>query len=76
MPNQIDEDRDARALGAQSFGLKNRLFRILWGIVWFLLASWTQPLHGWRRWLLRQFGATVGRVSMWLHPPGYGIRAT
>lgn len=32
-----------------------------WGITWVLLASWTQPFHGWRRFLLRLFGAEVGR---------------
>ncbi|WP_422374601.1 putative colanic acid biosynthesis acetyltransferase [Roseibium sp.] len=60
MTDISDPDRNAQELGAKSFGLKNRLFRILWGVTWFLLASWSQPLHGWRRFLLRQFGAKVG----------------
>ncbi|GAB4518250.1 MAG: acetyltransferase [Roseibium sp.] len=61
MTSETDVDLEARALGASSFGLSNRLFRIAWGIAWFLLASWSQPLHGWRRWLLRLFGAKVGK---------------
>lgn len=46
---------------APIFGLRHRIIRFLWGVVWVLLASWTQPLHGWRRFLLRLFGAKVGR---------------
>jgi len=43
------------------FGWRHRLVRLVWGVVWLLLASWTQPFHGWRRFLLRLFGAKVGR---------------
>jgi putative colanic acid biosynthesis acetyltransferase WcaF len=46
---------------SQNFGLKHRLLRALWGGVWLLTASWNQPLHGWRRFLLRSFGAKVGK---------------
>ena len=45
-----------------SFGLLNRLGRVLWSITWLLLARWTPPqLHAWRAMLLRLFGARVGR---------------
>lgn len=48
-------------VGAPIFGLKHRVIRMIWGLTWLLLASWTQPFHGWRRFLLRLFGAKVGR---------------
>ena len=47
--------------GGPSFGLRNRVVRLVWGVVWLLLASWTPaPLHPWRRALLRLFGARMG----------------
>lgn len=48
--------------GGYSFSLTNRLLRLFWTITWKLLASWTPPpMHGWRRYLLRCFGAQIGR---------------
>jgi len=44
-----------------SLGLQSRLRRLIWGITWVCLASWSQPFHGWRRSLLRLFGARVGK---------------
>ena len=42
-------------------GRANQAARALWGIVrLFLFAPSPRLLHGWRRWLLRRFGATVG----------------
>ncbi|MFO0852020.1 MAG: putative colanic acid biosynthesis acetyltransferase [Gemmataceae bacterium] len=42
-------------------GLRNKLARVLWGGVWlFLFRPSPRPLHGWRRFLLRCFGARVG----------------
>jgi putative colanic acid biosynthesis acetyltransferase WcaF len=51
-------------------------------VVWGLLASWTPPpLHGWRRWLLRRFGANVaptarihGSARVW-YPPNLTLEA-
>lgn len=44
-----------------SFSLGHRLFRVGWALGWLLLARWTPPpLHGWRRLVLRLFGARVG----------------
>lgn len=44
---------------------KNRLRRLLWGLAWNTLfrptPRWT--MHGWRRFLLRSFGATIGPGS-------------
>lgn len=45
-----------------SFSLKNRIARVLWGIISFLFFSTSpKPLHSWRSFLLRSFGAKVGR---------------
>lgn len=57
---------DARAYDtrgrARSFTWSNILFRAVWNATWLLLAAWTPPqLYGWRRFLLRLFGATIGR---------------
>lgn len=39
----------------------SRLRRVAWGVVYALLyRSSPRPLHGWRRMLLRLFGATIG----------------
>ncbi len=48
----------------QSFTLRNHLYRGLWWSAWALFASWTPPpLHGWRRFLLRMFGARLAPTS-------------
>lgn len=50
--------------GGPSFALSNRLHRLAWGIAWLLLARWTPPpMRGWRRWLLRRFGAQVAPTA-------------
>lgn len=47
--------------GGPSFSLSNRLHRLVWGLTWILLASWTPaPMHRWRRALLTLFGAKMG----------------
>ncbi len=44
-----------------SFSRRNRLARLAWQLVWFLLFRPTPaPLHSWRCWLLRRFGAQIG----------------
>ena len=67
--------RDTSPLeGGASFSLGNRLLRVVWMTTWLLLARFTPPpLHGWRRLVLRTFGAKVGKgarvhasVSVWL----------
>lgn len=60
--------------GGASFSLGNRLLRLVWGLSWLVLARFTPPpLHGWRRLVLRAFGAKIGQgarvhasVSIWL----------
>jgi putative colanic acid biosynthesis acetyltransferase WcaF len=62
--------------GGPSFSLSHRLLRAVWSVTWLLLASWTPPpLHGWRRLLLRLFGARIaatarvyGSARVW-YPP-------
>ena len=59
-----DRQRDKPLNGGASFSLRNRLFRLLWNTTWLLLASWTPPpLHPWRRFLLKLFGARIGSMS-------------
>lgn len=48
--------------GGASFTLRLRVERVLFGLCWLLLAAWTPPmLRGWRRLLLRAFGAKLGK---------------
>lgn len=48
----------------KSFSLGHRLYRVAWGIVWAVFASWTPPpLHRWRRFLLVLFGAKIARTA-------------
>ena len=45
-----------------SFSLRNRVGRAIWNIVAVTLFRWSPiPLHTWRSFLLRLFGAKVGR---------------
>ncbi|WP_246849998.1 WcaF family extracellular polysaccharide biosynthesis acetyltransferase [Rufibacter roseolus] len=45
-----------------SFSIYNRLFRLIWQIAASLFFAYTpKQLHGWRSFLLRLFGAKVGR---------------
>jgi len=58
---------------APSFTLANRIYRIAWNLCWLLLAAWTPPSWtGWRRRVLRLFGARLaptaivyGSVRVW-----------
>lgn len=46
-----------------SFSLKNRIARVIWGIVDGLLFKFSpKPFHAWRSFLLRCFGAKVGKA--------------
>ena len=43
------------------FSLENKLRRLVWKICWALLCRWTpRPLHSWRIFVLRRFGARLG----------------
>ena len=44
-----------------SFSVQNRIGRLAWSVVWiFLYRPSPRPFHGWRSFLLRCFGATLG----------------
>ena len=45
-----------------SFSFRNRMARALWGVVWmFFFRPSPRPFHAWRRFLLRLFGARIGK---------------
>ena len=45
-----------------SFSVSNKLMRIVWSVVYLLLFKYSpRPLHGWRSFLLKSFGAKVGK---------------
>src|SRR5690554_2369940 len=56
-----------------SFSLANRMARMLWNFVYTLLFRFSSvPMHGWRSFLLKVFGAKVGsgvhvypKVKIW-----------
>ncbi|MBB3912703.1 putative colanic acid biosynthesis acetyltransferase [Sphingomonas desiccabilis] len=60
----------------RSFALRHLALRLVWNLVWLLFAAWTPPqLYGWRRFLLRLFGAKMapgsrvyGSARIW-YPP-------
>lgn len=55
-------------LRIQHLSRRNKLARALWGVVWLLLYRPSPvPLHGWRRGLLRLFGAKIGKPA-YLYP--------
>ena len=72
--NPLDAKTTKPLKGGASFSLGNRLLRVCWQLSWLVLARFTPPpLHGWRRLILRAFGAKIGRgarvhasVSIWL----------
>lgn len=74
MTAPLDASRSSALEGGASFTLGNRLARVAWGLVWLVFGRFTPPpLHGWRRLVLRAFGAKVGRgarvhgsASIWL----------
>ena len=52
--------RPTRRIFPSPQSTRNQIARALWAAVWCLLfRPSTRPFHGWRRWLLRLFGATI-----------------
>lgn len=52
---------------ARKWSRRAQIGRVLWGVAWPLFRLSPRPLWGWRRWLLRLFGARVGR-QVHIHP--------
>lgn len=77
----LDAKVSSSVVGKPSFSLKHRMFRSVWNVTWLVMASWTPPpLHGWRRFLLRLFGARIassariyGSTKVW-YPPNLVMR--
>ena len=66
MVNKQVQPKNREPLRVASVSWRNRLGRAAWAGVWLLLYRPSpKPLHVWRRWLLRLFGARVGRGA---HP--------
>jgi putative colanic acid biosynthesis acetyltransferase WcaF len=55
------------ARAARPYSRAEYLGRIAWALATPLFRCSPRPLYGWRRWLLRAFGATVGR-DVRIHP--------
>ena len=54
--------RVAMSSCASPFTLGNKVVRVVWGAVWLLLFRPSpRPCHAWRRFLLRAFGAKIGK---------------
>jgi putative colanic acid biosynthesis acetyltransferase WcaF len=66
MPRTVDYRAPKAAAGQDAytrpaFSTGNRARRLLWNITWLLLFRPSpRPMHGWRSFLLRAFGATLG----------------
>lgn len=82
MTEPLDAQHSRPMEGGASFSLGNRLFRVVWMAAWLVLARFTPPpLHGWRRLVLRLFGADIApgarvhaSVRIW-HPGNLTIGA-
>jgi putative colanic acid biosynthesis acetyltransferase WcaF len=58
----LDAASSGARTGGPSFTLRLRLARVAFLVVWAVLAGWTPPmLRGWRRLILRAFGARMAR---------------
>jgi putative colanic acid biosynthesis acetyltransferase WcaF len=72
----LDASKSGSREGGPSFSVRHRALRLAWGITWALLAAWTPaPLHRWRAFLFRLFGARLannarvhGSARIW-YPP-------
>jgi putative colanic acid biosynthesis acetyltransferase WcaF len=53
---------ESDALTRPVFGLRNKLSRLFWQIIWIILCRFTPiPLHGWRSFVIRCFGGRIGK---------------
>ena len=64
MSGPMDASVSRPTEGGATYPLAHRLYRLAWILTWALLASWTPPqMRGWRRLLLRIFGAKVASTA-------------
>ncbi|QRM56452.1 putative colanic acid biosynthesis acetyltransferase [Sinorhizobium sp. BG8] len=78
----LDTRQSKPLKGGPTFSLRHRLHRLAWWFVWHGLGAWTPvAAHGWRRLLLRLFGARIDRtariyprVRVW-YPPNLFMEA-
>jgi|CXWL01.1.fsa_nt_gi putative colanic acid biosynthesis acetyltransferase WcaF len=64
MTNKIEtaDTVNKTRLSGASFTLKNRIMRVVWDLTYLLLFRYTpRPLHRWRIFILRCFGAQIGQ---------------
>ncbi|MEQ1902195.1 MAG: putative colanic acid biosynthesis acetyltransferase [Devosia sp.] len=60
----LDAKQTVPMRGGPSFSFRHRAQRAVWSLVWVALGRWTPtPLHGWRRMLLRVFGARLAATA-------------
>lgn len=58
----VPNPRVDRSRATSPFSRRQQLARAVWEVVWrVFFRSSPRWLHGWRRWLLRMFGARIGR---------------
>lgn len=56
----LDAKKNSTITSGASFTLRNRLYRLIWILIWKSFASWTPPaFRRWRIALLRFFGAEI-----------------
>jgi putative colanic acid biosynthesis acetyltransferase WcaF len=62
MPEILNAKANETLYGGPSFTIENRIYRFFWRFTWFMFARWTpKPLKHWRIFLLRLFGAKIGK---------------
>lgn len=50
------------------FSFRNKIKRLIWNMIWLLFCKWTPiPFHSWRVFILRLFGAKIGK-SNFIYP--------
>jgi putative colanic acid biosynthesis acetyltransferase WcaF len=65
-PGEARRPSRSFALSSSRVGASNRAARVIWNLTWLLLYRPSPTvLHGWRRFLLRRFGARIGALA---HP--------
>jgi len=56
--------RASDPIGTSPHSMENRIMRVVWGMTWAVFFRYSpRPLHGWRNFLLRLFGAKLHRTA-------------